>query len=228
MLFSDHFLLNGGSGYTSLSELLLLCRPFVYLYPGVEKSSVLSMSGVISSPSIHQSGEMNGGGEGTPSSMPPHAPLTPSAHSSLPPSHSHHPSGQFQPFPNNAPGGSVGLFTPPTPGLHGLHAFPFGVPNPLERVPLVHAQSAFTAAQAAAAASATHAQQQRAHHLPHPHSFPSMGNLSAALNSSNLADGLVSASSSSPSCPSSGGSGVEGEGQPSSSLTPPPAPGGAQ
>lgn len=152
IFLSDNFLLNltdGGRSYTSLSDLLLQCRPFVSLYPGIDKLAVLAPGDQIS-------------GEGMPA-------LGGAGHSNL--------SGQFQSFPNAAGGGGVGLFSPPPPGSHGGGGF---FPDPLARLPLTHAQSAFSPAHplnAAVAAPGAHPPSR----LPHPHSFPSMSGLGAAL-----------------------------------------------
>lgn len=147
---SDSFLLNltdGGRSYPSLTDLLLQCRPFMFLYPGISKEHVLGPGAAAASaaaaaaaaqqqqqgedsPAAHGHGH-GGHGHGHGHGHPPHH---------HPPSlHTHNLSGsggggrgenlKFQQFPNNASGGGVGLFSPPAPGQHGgnpLHSGGFG------------------------------------------------------------------------------------------------------
>lgn len=120
-LCSDAFLLNltdGGRSYPSLTDLLLQCRPFMFLYPGISKEHVLGAGAAAAAAAAVAGGAgMPPQGEDSPSHHSPHA------HPHPPSLHTHNLSGggngKFERFPNNAMGGGVGLFSPPAPGQHG-------------------------------------------------------------------------------------------------------------
>ena len=142
LLCSDSFLLqltDGGRSYSSLTELLLQCRPFMFLNPGIAKHAVLGSTppagaaglagpvpalgaATVPVPASPAAGAHHPPqqGEDSPSHGQAHAHHA--AHHSSPHVHTHGLSAQFQSFPNNASGGGVGLFSPPAPGSHGgLH-----------------------------------------------------------------------------------------------------------
>jgi len=145
LLQGDSYVLkltDGDRRYSSLGSLLIQCRPFQTIYPNVAKLSLLNAAGdvLIAPPTPHGMGMAMGMGMGNSNGRvetPPH--VDPSAMPALDQLSLHHASSRFQQFPNNAPGGGVGLTTPPPPGAHGL------APSAASLTPLIHPAASISA-----------------------------------------------------------------------------------